>query len=355
MHVILLTLLTLLGFAPPPKITVRPATAAGDTVWVKTTYSLPNSFPAGDSVQVDYYRGGALASVSRRTRAAVDSLQLPTLVLPGETQTFAVCTKTVRGLLAAGEKCSNTVSWTRPVTAPTPVIPAITTLATGTPAITVQGVGLDSVIVRAGYAPVPTTWGPDDSVSVFYKRSGSVAVTTHVRVSPDSATVAVTVAAGASQSFQVCTAVKRYVNNAITGEGVTKCSTTSSYTRPLPPPDTTGTPTIILSAFFPTSVNAAAMTPACQTKLATGTPWINAAKGTPITECVDNSGRPMVVQFCSYAKWSDGVWSHVSNTASAARCQFLDDSIPMLQPFSTTRVVTVKTLRALRLPVLAIR
>jgi hypothetical protein len=46
----------------------------------------------------------------------------------------------------------------------------------------------------------------------------------------------------------------------------------------------------------------------------------------------------MVIQFCTYAKWSDGSWSHVDNTATAPRCAFLKDSIPALKPWRTAVV-----------------
>jgi hypothetical protein len=105
--------------APPPSLTVRAATASGDTVWIKVTYGLTGNFQASDTVAVDYYRSGGLV-LGRRTRAAVDSARLASLVLPGQTQTFKACTRVERSGLVSGEKCSGTVSWTRPVLATAP-------------------------------------------------------------------------------------------------------------------------------------------------------------------------------------------------------------------------------------------
>jgi hypothetical protein len=50
-------------------------------------------------------------------------------------------------------------------------------------------------------------------------------------------------------------------------------------------------------------------------------PWKNAATAVPWPECVDGAGRPMVVQFCTYALLSNGEWVPSKNTGDAPRCR----------------------------------
>ncbi|HEU4587544.1 MAG TPA: hypothetical protein VFS11_02785 [Gemmatimonadales bacterium] len=71
----------------------------------------------------------------------------------------------------------------------------------------------------------------------------------------------------------------------------------------------------------PQRVVVARMTPACKRALSAKGTWKDAARSEPWPECVDSAGRPMVVQFCSYLKLSNGAWVPSSNTRNAPRCQ----------------------------------
>jgi hypothetical protein len=71
----------------------------------------------------------------------------------------------------------------------------------------------------------------------------------------------------------------------------------------------------------PENVRAGAMTPACTTTMREKGPWKDAAGAEPWPACVDDAGRPMVVQFCTYALLSTGEWVHARNTGSAPRCR----------------------------------
>jgi hypothetical protein len=71
----------------------------------------------------------------------------------------------------------------------------------------------------------------------------------------------------------------------------------------------------------PESVAVGAMTSACRETLQRRGPWKDAAAGKPWPECVDGSGRPMVVQFCSYLLLSSGRWVASDNTRDAPRCR----------------------------------
>lgn len=344
---LLVTVFAFWPLPPAPKLSVRAANAAGDSVWVKVTYALPGSFPATDSVQVDYYRPATTLALSRRTRAAVDSVQLPSLVAGGQTQTFRACTKTVRGSLASGVKCSATVSWTRPV--PTVTLPDTTT----TPTVEIRAANAiaDSVwfVVRYGLPPVfPVT---DTAIVDYYRPSTVWLFGRETKASADSVKLAALVAEGQTQTFKACSYTQR---GGGTIKAPRKCSAVVSWTRPVPPPDTTGTPTVKVVALFPGSCAGASpcpwnvgldvvtMIPACQTKVTAGTPWADAVHAIPVAECRDSLNRPRVAQFCTFTKWSDGYWTHDRSTAAVARCAYVKDSLgSKLQPFLATRVSAV--------------
>ena len=71
----------------------------------------------------------------------------------------------------------------------------------------------------------------------------------------------------------------------------------------------------------PVNVNVASMTPACNDVIREKGPWKDAAAAAPWPACMDGSGRPMVVQFCTYARLSSGEWVHAKNTGDAPRCR----------------------------------
>jgi hypothetical protein len=72
----------------------------------------------------------------------------------------------------------------------------------------------------------------------------------------------------------------------------------------------------------PTHATVGSMTRGCsETMRAKGSPWKNAEAAEPWPECVDAAGRPMVIQFCTYARLSSGQWVHAKNTGSAPRCR----------------------------------
>jgi hypothetical protein len=71
----------------------------------------------------------------------------------------------------------------------------------------------------------------------------------------------------------------------------------------------------------PERVTVGAMTPACRATIRARGPWRDSVQAKPWPECVDASGNPMVVQFCTYARLSTGEWIHTENTKDAPRCQ----------------------------------
>ncbi len=71
----------------------------------------------------------------------------------------------------------------------------------------------------------------------------------------------------------------------------------------------------------PVDVSVGAMTPACENAMRDRGPWKDPVKAVPWPACVDGAGRPMVVQFCTYARLSSGEWVHARNTGSAPRCR----------------------------------
>ncbi len=71
----------------------------------------------------------------------------------------------------------------------------------------------------------------------------------------------------------------------------------------------------------PRDVAVASMTAACTDAMRDKGPWKKAANAEPWPACVDGDGRPMLVQFCTYARLSSGEWVHTSNTGDAPRCR----------------------------------
>ncbi len=71
----------------------------------------------------------------------------------------------------------------------------------------------------------------------------------------------------------------------------------------------------------PANIAVGAMTPACTSIIREKGPWKDAAGAEPWPACVDAGGRPMVVQFCTYARLSSGAWIHAKNTGDAPRCR----------------------------------
>jgi hypothetical protein len=71
----------------------------------------------------------------------------------------------------------------------------------------------------------------------------------------------------------------------------------------------------------PANVTVGAMTPACTETMRKKGPWKNEADAEPWPQCLDASGHPMVVQFCTYARLSTGEWVHAKNTGNAPRCR----------------------------------
>lgn len=103
---------------------------------------------------------------------------------------------------------------------------------------------------------------------------------------------------------------------------------------PPPPPPPPHTPTrgsaaaasapqvtVVSLLTTPENVTAGAMTPECTRVIGDKGPWKNAATAVPWPECVDGAGRPMVVQFCTYALLSNGEWVPSKNTGDAPRCR----------------------------------
>ena len=92
------------------------------------------------------------------------------------------------------------------------------------------------------------------------------------------------------------------------------------------PPADTGSarpprPRVVELITTPTQVTVGSMTPACTEAMQDRGPWKNAASAEPWPACIDAAGRPMVIQFCTYARLSSGEWVHATNTASAPRCR----------------------------------
>jgi hypothetical protein len=71
----------------------------------------------------------------------------------------------------------------------------------------------------------------------------------------------------------------------------------------------------------PESPTVAAMTPACREAIQSKGPWSDPGTGRTWPECMDAAGRPMVVQFCTYARLTTGEWVLSENNRSAPRCQ----------------------------------
>lgn len=71
----------------------------------------------------------------------------------------------------------------------------------------------------------------------------------------------------------------------------------------------------------PVNVAVGSMTPACTAVMREKGAWKDAAAAQPWPACVDPAGRPMVVQFCTYARLSSGEWVHAKNTGDAPRCR----------------------------------
>jgi hypothetical protein len=96
---------------------------------------------------------------------------------------------------------------------------------------------------------------------------------------------------------------------------------------PAAAPETTATATggggveVVRVLTTPQKVVVARMTPECKRVLKSKGAWRDAARSEPWPECIDVSGRPMVVQFCSYLKLTTGEWLPSSNTRNAPRCQ----------------------------------
>jgi hypothetical protein len=87
----------------------------------------------------------------------------------------------------------------------------------------------------------------------------------------------------------------------------------------------------------PSEVTVGPMTAACTEAMrARGGPWKNAAAAEPWPACVDAEGRPMLIQFCTYARLASGEWVHATNTASAPRCQA---ELPLLRQGKVRGVV----------------
>ena len=80
-------------------------------------------------------------------------------------------------------------------------------------------------------------------------------------------------------------------------------------------------PQVVEIVTTPVNVAVGAMTPACQDAMRDRGPWRDAADAVPWPACVDAGGRPMVVQFCTYARLSSGEWVHAKNTGGAPRCR----------------------------------
>jgi hypothetical protein len=79
--------------------------------------------------------------------------------------------------------------------------------------------------------------------------------------------------------------------------------------------------TVVSLLTTPEIVTAGAMTPECTRVIDDKGPWKNATAAEPWPECVDRAGRPMVVQFCTYALLSTGEWVPSKNTGDAPRCR----------------------------------
>jgi hypothetical protein len=79
--------------------------------------------------------------------------------------------------------------------------------------------------------------------------------------------------------------------------------------------------TVVELVTTPANVAVGSMTPACTDVMREKGPWQDAAAAQPWPACVDGAGRPMVVQFCTYARLSSGEWVHAKNTGAAPRCR----------------------------------
>lgn len=81
------------------------------------------------------------------------------------------------------------------------------------------------------------------------------------------------------------------------------------------------TETVAALLTTPESPTVAAMTPACQAAIQSKGPWADSGTGRTWAECMDAGGHPMVVQFCTYARLTNGEWVLSENNRSAPRCQ----------------------------------
>lgn len=79
--------------------------------------------------------------------------------------------------------------------------------------------------------------------------------------------------------------------------------------------------TVVALLTTPESPTMAAMTPACREAIQSKGPWSDARAGRAWPECTDGGGKPMVVQFCTYARLTSGEWVLSENSRSAPRCQ----------------------------------
>jgi len=153
-------------------------------------------------------------------------------------------------------------------------------------------------------------------------------------------------AAGATVSgFGCIQAVRVWSGGRLTGAQNCK---SWSYTEPVvaPPPPTT--PSVDSLKVFPASLTLTTITSTCQSKITANAAWSDYTHGIPVKECRDtivvNSTKKladMLVQFCSIAHWTDGVWSLATPSDGSARCQFVFDSLPLPNK-STTRVARVR-------------
>ncbi len=91
--------------------------------------------------------------------------------------------------------------------------------------------------------------------------------------------------------------------------------------RPTAQPAPQPQPDVVEIVTTPANVAVGAMTPACTAAMRDNGPWKDAAAAEPWPACVDDAGRPMVVQFCTYVRLSSGEWIHATNTSGAPRCR----------------------------------
>jgi hypothetical protein len=102
-----------------PTVTVRRATAAGDTAWVVATWRNPATMAPNDSISTSYYRSSVYQfTSSHHTHGTSDSARVAVTVPVGSSQTFKVCAANKYWsngtiVLSSSQKCSTTVSWVR--------------------------------------------------------------------------------------------------------------------------------------------------------------------------------------------------------------------------------------------------